>query len=318
MQFSKKLGKINLKDALSIWLDVSMKKIDVCVWGKEEEVFLQVKNEEKDLIRFSEELRKGWLEDSIPIVIESTGDLHLLASLVLSKYGFTVKEINPILTKHYISHTIRWTKTDKTDAKTLAKIWMIEGNQLPTFNRTEEVIGVSKKVSLIASLETQIQWLKASIKGYKKTANNLGLEIWENIKDLEKIVKNLESKAKDLQEEIENHKFISPEAEEVIERLDSIIWITKYTATVCYISFAHKSFKSKESMFAFIGYDPKLKQSWDKNIGIRISKRWNPYVRKRLFQSAFCSIQHCKLFKNIYQSMIARWKHHFMAVISRW
>ncbi len=309
------MGKINPKEVLSVWLDVSSKKIDVCFWIESWDIYLQVKNNSEDLMKFTKQMKKLWIKTSIPMVIESTWDLHILAALILTDCWFTVKEINPIITKHYINHNVRGTKTDKTDSKALAKIWIVEWNQLQTFNRPKKFIELWKKISLISSLEKQIHSIKASINSYKKTSENLSMDVWETVKDLGTLVKKFGEQIDKLKKEIEDYEFDDPKSKEIIERLDSITWITKYTATVCFISFAHKKFVSKEAMFAFIWYDPKLKQSWDKNVWVRISKRWNSYVRKKLFQSAFCSIQHCKLFKKIYTSMIEKWKHHFKAVI---
>ncbi len=91
MNLNEKMGKINPKEVLSVWLDVSSKKIDVCFWIESWDIYLQVKNNSEDLI-------------------------------VLTDCWFTVKEINPIITKHYINHNLIGTKTDKTDSKALAKI----------------------------------------------------------------------------------------------------------------------------------------------------------------------------------------------------
>jgi transposase len=96
----------------------------------------------------------------------------------------------------------------------------------------------------------------------------------------------------------------------------SITGISKYIAKVIYSSFAHKDFISKNSMYAFIWYDPKLRDSWNMQGKARITKRWNPYTRKKLFQAAFMSTLHSKYFKSIYDRAKDKWKHHFTSVIS--
>ena len=69
-------------------------------------------------------------------------------------------------------------------------------------------------------------------------------------------------------------------------------------------------------MYAFIWYDPKLKDSWNMQWKASISKRWNPYVRKKLFQAAFLSTMHSDFFKKIYDWSKEKWKHHYVCVIT--
>ncbi len=54
--------------------------------------------------------------------------------------------------------------------------------------RPKKFIELWKKISLFSSLETQIQSIKASINGYKKTSKNLSMNVWETVKDLEVLV----------------------------------------------------------------------------------------------------------------------------------
>ena len=299
----------------SVGLDVSKDKITICLMSKETNSFYEIKNNSQDINEFCKYLSDNKLKKSIPIIIESTWDYHLLCSIKLSKLWYSIKEINPIITKHYVSHNIRWTKTDKTDSETLAKIWVIEWSKLRTFTRPEEYIQLKKKLKLIASLETQIQSINASINWYKKTFKTLWFKQDKSILELEKIVKKMNLKIKEIEKEIEDYKFNENESKQ-IESIDSIVWISTYIAKVCFVEFANIKFNSKGSMLAFIWLDPKLKQSWNKNTCIRISKRWSSYIRKKLFQAWFCAIQHSNFFKSIYNKAIQKWKHHFVWVIA--
>ncbi len=315
MNINKKLQNVIWRDILSVGLDVSSEKIDICLWIDNKNVFSQMKNNTTGIGEFVDQLANLKVSKKISFVIESTGDLHVLCALILTESWFTVKEINPILTKQYINHSIRGTKTDKTDAEILAKMWIVEWDNLQTFNRPKEFIELRKKLSLIASLETQLQSIKASVKNHQKSLKKIWITVSETFWDLQKIVENFELQIKKMQKEIEDYDFQDPNAKNAILIIDSIPGITKYTATVCFASFAHKNFVSKDAMFAFTWFDPKLKQSGQKNIWIRISKRWNNYTRKKLFQSAFCSLMHCELFASIYDWFKARGKHHFISVL---
>ena len=78
-----------------------------------------------------------------PCVIESTGDFHLLSSLILAEKGFAVKCINPLLTKKYQRSSVRNTKSDTVDALRLADIGLLE-RDLPAFAAERPLI-IKKK-----------------------------------------------------------------------------------------------------------------------------------------------------------------------------
>lgn len=235
------------------------------------------------------------------------------------KINLILKKLIRVITKNYVKSTIRWTKTDKTDAKALANIWIINKNNLFTFNKNKKFIEISKKISLISTLEKQIQSLKKVIKSFNEVNNTLELSKSNAVESIEITINELEENIKNLQKEVEKDEiwwYLNEDSKNNINIINSITWVSDYIAKVFFISFAHKNFESKESMYAFIWFDPKLKDSWSFSWKACISKRWNSYIRKKLFQSAFCATQHCKLFKDIYEKQKLKWKHHFTCVIS--
>lgn len=312
------LREIDIKSILSVGLDVSKLKIDVCMLScneNEKDVHMQIANSKKWITDFISFLKEKNCNRTVPFIIESTGDYDTLACLLFSEAWLNIKEINPIITRNYVKHTIRWTKTDKTDAKALAGIGLQNRDELFTFNKSKKFIEISKKVSLVSSLETWLQAFKRMLKSCDEVFCELELEASPTIKELQIAIEKVETNIKKLQQEIENAS-IWEDADKKVEIIHSITGVSKYMAQVFYASFAHKDFASKESMYAFVGYDPKLKDSGAFVGKACISKRWNSYVRKKLFQSAFCAVQHSKLFKDIYEKHKQRWKHHFVCVIA--
>ena len=312
------LKKIDIKSILSVGLDVSKSKIDVCILlsnENEKDICLQIANSKKWITDFISLLKENNCSKKVPFIIESTGDYNTLACLLFSETWFNIKEINPIITRNYVKHTIRWTKTDKTDAKALAGIGLQNRDELFTFNKSKKFIEINKKVSLVSNLETQLQSLKRTLHSFDEIFSELELEVSWSIKDIQLSIQELEEKIKKFQQEIQDTS-IWEDADKKVEIINSITGVSKYMAQVFYASFAHKDFTSKESMYAFVGYDPKLKDSGTFVGKACISKRWNAYVRKKLFQSAFCAVQHSKIFKDIYEKHKQRWKHHFVCVIA--
>lgn len=310
------LNKINIKSILSIWLDVCKSKIDVCIINNnEKDIYFKITNNKKWLLDFINCLKINNFNMEIPLIIESTWDYDTLACILFSEARFNIKEINPIMTKNYIKSSIRWTKTDKTDAKVLANIWIISKKELFTFKKTKSFIAISKKISLMSTLEKQIQSLKMTIKNFEEVHLNLELDVSVAVKNINISIQELESNIKLLQKEIELES-VWEDGDNDVELITSITGISKYIAKVIYVSFAYKDFISKNSMYAFIWYDPKLRDSWIMQGKAKITKRWNPYTRKKLFQAAFMSTLHSKYFKDIYDRAKNNWKHHFVSVIS--
>ena len=102
-----RLRKIDIKSILSVGLDVSKRKIDVCFASSNGNTFLQISNSKKGLLEFIDLLEEISFPKANPLIIESTGDYNTLACLLFSEAKFNIKEINPIMTKSYIKSTIR-------------------------------------------------------------------------------------------------------------------------------------------------------------------------------------------------------------------
>lgn len=309
------LKKFVIKSTISIWLDVSKSKIDVFLLWNDWDLSLQIGNTKEWILKFIKSLEENKLNKEVPLIIESTWDYNTLACILFSENGFNIIEINPIITKNYVKHTIRWTKTDKTDAKALANIWILNKENLFKFSKDKSFIEVSKKISLVSGLEKELQSLKRMLRSFHEVNNVLEISISPAVKKLQETITELENNVKTLQKEIEESNLKKSDKNKV-EIIASIKGISKYMAMVFYVSFCYKDFVSKESMYAFIWYDPKLKDSWAYSGKASISKRWDPYIRKKLYQAWFCWKKHCELFKNIYERAKEKGKHHFVWVIS--
>ena len=142
------LKKIKIKSIVSIWLDVSKLKIDICIMTNNDEFYTKIKNNKEWIYDFINYLKENDFSLDVPLVVESTWDYNTLFCLLCSESGFNVKEINPIITKSYTKSTIRGTKTDKTDSKLLANIWIINGKDLFTYKKDKKFISINKKISL--------------------------------------------------------------------------------------------------------------------------------------------------------------------------
>lgn len=315
MMKKQDLNGINPNRIQSIGLDVAKEKIDICLFDPSNEYYYQINNDYQAIKAFSDKMKWLNVNKEIPFILESTWDYHLLLAKILKQDWWNVKEINPIIMSNYIKHTIRWTKTDKTDSQLLSKLWIIEWNKLQTFNRSDSFIQLKKKTSSLKRIEKVIQEVSGNVRKNKETYKKMWWEIDETIIAMENVLKELESTKEKIKKDIESFE-LWEEDEKQIERLDSIIGITYLTAKIIYASCWDKKFKTKRSLLAYFWLDARLKQSGQKAWTYKMSKRWEPFIRKILFQSAFCWKQHYKEYEDIYLKQKEKWKHHFVCVLS--
>ena len=308
------LTGLNLNSIEAIGLDVAKEKIDICLFSSQQSLFYRIANNSQAICQFSTDLTKNGLLKTVPFVLESTWIYHLQCALQLTDDWWDVKEINPIITHQQIGYTIRWTKTDTTDSLLLAELWVTKWKKLHSFKRNRKIIELRKKVSLLAWVEKTMQAIKAQYDSYVKSARIL----WINTNDVDFVRKSLEDLNK-CKKELEKSIIFESVDEgwtRRIEIIDSITWISPLIAKICYTTFASNDFESKKQMLAYVWLDPKLRQSWTKSWSYKMSKRWNAFTRKKLFQAAFCWIQHYKQYNYIYNREIEKWKHHFEAVLT--
>ena len=99
---------------ISIGIDVSKKTLAVaCMMENRTATHESIGNDEKSIAALMTSISMSMKNPHIPIVIESTGDFHLLSSLMLREGGFAVKCINPVISKELERRDVRGAKTGK-------------------------------------------------------------------------------------------------------------------------------------------------------------------------------------------------------------
>ncbi len=65
-------------------------------------------------------------------------------------------------------------------------------------------------------------------------------------------------------------------------------------------------FPSAEKLASYAGLDPKIKQSGEtKNVGVHMSKRGSPYLRRAIWMASSIAVQHDPMFKAYYEKKAA-------------
>lgn len=275
---------------VSVGIDVSKANLDVTLLTLGKTTHRKFSNTTKGINTLEKFLVNNSIHNQCPIVMESTGDYHLLCAFQLIQRNYNVKVINPLIAKHHMITTVRKVKTDKVDSYLLAELGLKQ--ELPTLLITQSSIHKRKLISFIDTLEKHKSALKLSLKNLKKTFTNFGIE--------SQVILKLEQECKQLERIIiEAHQELSTlvESKELVASLKDIVGISELTANKIVAILEDRKFSSKKAMVAFAGLDISVKESGLWRGRGKISKRGNPQLRKYLVQVGWGLLMHNKSFQ---------------------
>jgi len=293
----------------SVGIDVGKAKLDVSYLLADgtasHQIFSNTKVGIGDLAR---SLKKQRTAATVPCVLEATGDYHLLASLMLSKHGYAVKCINPLISKKFRRASVRDAKSDKIDAARLAEIGTID-RSLPAFDDTRDTIAAKKLLSALAHLERTRQQLAGHLQLMTETSKALGIRT--SHRETERALACIERQIAAYRAQV--REAAPPEARMLA---DAIPGVSLDHVAALLVGFGDKHFENRDQLVAFVGLDIRLRQSggW---IGKQtLSKRGNGYLRKILFHVGWGLMMHNEGYRRIYQAMRARGKAYRTCIVA--
>jgi len=299
---------------IGVGIDVSKDNLMFCKkYAHGERIIFNVPNKKMEIRNVVKEIKKEKYEGRI--VMESTGRYHLLSALELNRFNLDARVINPLLASKYFKSSIRKVKTDKKDAEVLADMAEKEEKLPHSFNNDKNTLKLKKKVSLVASLDKELQKMTASMNEFKRTSDDLGLKLSVVEKQIFKTIKTLKENKKKLEKEIELLMKKSEHKQEVIDRYASIPGVSYYIATLAALSFKEGEYdQNAKQWIAFAGMDISIRESGNWRGKGKMTKRGNGYLRKKLFQAAWGSTMHNNQFKAYYEHLRANNKSYVEAL----
>lgn len=288
----------------SVGIDIGKKKIDVAILFSDGttigKVFPNTKRGISDTIRF---LKKQKTADTVPCVLEATGDYHLLPALMLSHGGFRVNCINPLITKKYQRSSVRNAKTDTIDAIRLARIGLMEPD-LPVFKAEKHDIASRKLVASLAKLETMKQQLSAHVKQLRAVQSTLDATFDFSLYEL--LLDTYDRQIASLRAILRTA--LSDEDRAFAEQTKGV---SENQIAVLSCLLAGKDFENRDQLVAFVGLDvmPRSSGMWQGKG--RLSKRGNAYARKILYQIAWGLKVHNAEFQEYYRTLRDERKKHY-------
>lgn len=300
---------------IAVGVDVSKDNLMFCKkYDNGNKVVFEIKNKDTEINKIAKELR----QENYPgkIIVESTGRHHLSSALAMARNKLDIRVINPLITNKYIKSSVRKIKTDKRDAEVLAEIAIKEENLPNRFSGDKNMLKIKKKISLIATLDKQLQKITAAMNEFKKTGEELGFKLSVTERQIFKTIALLREQKKKLEKEVEVMTVESEYKQEIARRYSSIPGVSEYLASLTTLFFKEDEYsRSAKQWIAFAGLDISVRESGNWRGKGKITKRGNSYLRKRLFQAAWGAKMHDDKFKNYYDHLRAKGKSYVESLI---
>lgn len=282
------------------YIGIDISKNDFFACFNEIDKPIKFNNNSVGILEFIEFLKTNkYLKQNTAIGLESTGRYHLPLSIICSEHKYTVKVINPIITKRYTSSTVRRIKNDSVDSRVI-RMCTVKGEGYEFRENTESMIlkNLVRERYFLAQMKTIFKVKQQDI-DFKE------MYIKSPITDINyEMEKILSKKIYCLEQRLTTYNV------ETQKLLQSIPGVGKITALSMAAEVGDiKKFNSAKQLVGFIGVDPRVYES---GISIKgkgyITKRGNKILRKLLFNAAMSAVQKPNMFRDFYTKKVSEGK----------
>lgn len=268
----------------------------------DDETIREFQNTEEGIKSFFAFLvQQGAERNSATIGVESTGIYHFLLCARLFAKGWKVVVINPLLTAQMITAGLRMVKTDRKDARVI-RLAVITGKG-HLFTDTPEIMALKALSSERADLVQMRSDLKRRQHVHDLRARATGLLLYESYAATMAVI------SREIKVIEKRMRLYSADIQALLRSIPGI-GIIAAALLVAYIGDINR-FATPEKLVAYIGIDPRVKQSGVSVHGKGyITKRGSALLRHVLFQSAFIAKRYNPNFAAYYLKKRNEGKHH--------
>ena len=237
----------------------------------------------------------AWLKQLAPgscIAMEATGRYHLLLAELAYARGMVVYVLNPSDLRHYARAVGLRGKTDRVDARLIGRYLAHERAELhayvPPTAQQREIDQLLRRRATLVNSKTQ---LRLSLHDVPMCSR----ELRAVVKRLDAMIANFDRRLKQLA-----HGQAAAQA-----RIESVVGIGPLGGVALTNLFTRVPQRDADAAVAFVGFDPRAKDS-GRSIGRRrLSKRGPGELRRLLFNGAR-SASKTKLWRPFYDALRAR------------
>lgn len=262
-------------------VDISQATVDVA----------SSRGDEVKKIEYTEGAVRRWLVN-LPqgsrIAVESTGTLHRLIVRCAIAAGHSIYVLNARDLSHYARALGRRAKTDRLDALLIARYLANEYEHLHPYRLPSKV---QQKLDELITRRHKVVVMRESLR-QSFAAIKLSSAVTAR-KSLEELIAQLD---KQLAKLVAQDKQLAPLA----QRLKTMVGFGPLLSTAVSHVLTRHPFKNADSFIAYVGYDPRPRDSGQKRGRRYLSKRGPAEIRRLLFNAAM-SASKTALWRPFYQ-----------------
>ncbi|HSX19991.1 MAG TPA: IS110 family transposase [Gammaproteobacteria bacterium] len=280
-------------------IDISKAKFDIALFNADKIFCKKFDNSNSGFLLLEQWLIKKKV-DKLHACLEATGVYGDKLAFFLHNKNHIVSVVNPAQIKGFAQSELARTKTDKADAKLIARF-------CKAINPTPwEPIPEG-----IKQLQSMVRRLDVLISMHRQECNRLEVSEEILLDSIQASIDFIESQIKDIKSRIKNHIDIDPDLKAKSKLLQTIPGVGDATIAqvLAFISEAGK-FKSAKQVAAFIGLNPKHRISGSSVRGkAHLSKTGNSALRKAFYMPAVVAKNHNPVIKEFCKRLEAKGKH---------
>jgi transposase len=253
-----------------------------------------------------------WLEKHAPgaaVCMEATGKYHEALATFLFEQGKTVYVVNPAQVKYFAQSQLARTKTDRTDAKLIARFARAQmGSDKPLRPWCPPTPAQRTLRALVERLED----LKAMA---QIESNRLDVADASVQPSVEATLGELKRQIKALEKRIDDHIDSNPDLRRDADLVDSIDGIGPTTSAFLLALLGDvRRFKRPGQLVAFVGMNPALRESGTLKGKVRLSKTGAAPLRAKLYMPALVAVRHNPVIRAFYERLRANGKAPLVAL----
>lgn len=212
----------------------------------------------------------------LTVAAEATNEYHRPLAELCLMLNIPFRLLNPILTKQFTRATVRKSKTDKLDAVVIARLALQGQGTLVTKDMFNEVKPMLRAAVRLVQIEHSLNMLE----------QHLSLVLPHNQELLDQLARCEERV--DIAIDTFRATARSQVDPDLSKLLQSIPGIGPKIATLVIAELGDiKRFKDAKAVIAYVGLDPKVKQSGKVlKVNTKLTKRGSPYLRRGLYLAA--------------------------------
>ncbi len=291
--------------------DLSKDKIDIASIEKQNKVISE-KTYSNSIKGFRNIIKPySSMTDKLHIVVEATGNYHIKFTDFLESKNITFSIVNPLIIKRFAQMKMIRLKTDKVDAKVIAK-YGIEQSPKPH----KPIAKAQKQLKSLSTVRNHLIKQRTMTKNLLHSQKLLPDVDTDALKAIKSDLRTLNLQIKKLDNKIET--LIKEHYNKTYTKILSIKGIGTKTASgsIAYLGDL-SNFETYKQIASFIGITPSIKQSGKSlNKTAGITKQGNANLRTLFYLAALSASKYNRACKELYLRLLAKGKQKKTALIA--